>query len=57
VPHAAPPLLVRFLPDGKHMVSGGADLRLWSDDIPGDRAGLLAWIDAHTNEVAPALPR
>ncbi len=40
---------VAFTPDGTQLVSGGNDVRVWSDDLPRDRAGLRAWIDAHTN--------
>jgi WD40 repeat protein len=44
-----------FSRDGRHVYSGGYELRRWTDDLPDDAPGLRAWIDAHTDEVAPAL--
>ncbi len=55
VPHESNLKLVRFSRDGRHIFSGGHELRRWDDDLPWDAPGLRAWIDAHTDEVAPSL--
>jgi WD40 repeat protein len=41
--------------DGRRVYSGGYELRRWQDVLPEDARGLRAWIDAHTEVVAPAL--
>jgi WD40 repeat protein len=52
VHHYGTTLLARFSADGKRVISGGTDLRVWSDDLPWDAAGLDAWIASKTNDVA-----
>jgi WD40 repeat protein len=48
VPHDAPTGRVAFLADGVHVVSWSQhDVQTWTDDLPYDTAGLLAWIASH----------
>jgi WD40 repeat protein len=50
VPHDFPVKRVAFSADGVHARSWTRhDLQIWSDDLPYDTAGLLVWIDAHTD--------
>jgi WD40 repeat protein/tRNA A-37 threonylcarbamoyl transferase component Bud32 len=53
--HRGSTTFVRFLPGDRQVVSGGSELRLWSDDLPFDAPGLARWIDAHTNAVTPEI--
>jgi WD40 repeat protein/tRNA A-37 threonylcarbamoyl transferase component Bud32 len=55
VPHTARVSYAHFLPGDRQVVSGGAEVRSWSDALPESTPGLLAWIDAHIDAVvAPA---
>ena len=55
VPHDASVGRVAFLPDGVHVVSWSLhEVQLWTDDLPYDTPGLLAWIDGHTDVTADA---
>jgi eukaryotic-like serine/threonine-protein kinase len=40
---------VTFMPEGNSVLAGAFEAKLVRDDVPSDRAGLRAWIDAHTN--------
>jgi WD40 repeat protein len=53
VPHDAAVGRVVFLADGVHAVSWSLhEVQIWTDDLPYDTPGLLAWIDGHADATA-----
>jgi WD40 repeat protein len=49
VRHKCATFVARFVDGGRKVLSGRAELRLWSDEIPGDVEPLRRWIEQRTN--------
>jgi hypothetical protein len=50
VRHHCTVLQATFVDDDRRVLSGRAELRVWSDEIPGESRALKAWIREHTDE-------